>query len=168
MTNISDILKFWNRHRFCLFKTRSSFFQFWSVVFRCFPNPRRVTADWSVGCCCSPSKSLCILLDFSKMNQLKKLVHCSSLTLTLSLSFSLSLTSSLSPSPIPPPTPTSTFSSLPKADHQVPLGLMDVVEPVDNVEEGEDGREDHPGPLVDRVHVGQVWDVHLELGGPSP
>lgn len=91
------------------------------------------------------------------MNQLKKLVHCSSLTLSLS---------HIIPLTIPPPPPT--FSSLPKADHQVPLGLMDVVEPVDNVEEGEDGGEDHPGPLVDRVHVGQVWDVHLELGGPSP
>lgn len=93
------------------------------------------------------------------MNQLKKLVHCSSLT--LSLSHIIPLTNP--PPPLPP-----TFSSLPKADHQVPLGLMDVVEPVDNVEEGEDGGEDHPGPLVDRVHVGQVWDVHLELGGPSP
>lgn len=28
MTNISDILKFWNRHRYCLFKTRSSFSSF--------------------------------------------------------------------------------------------------------------------------------------------
>lgn len=45
---------------------------------------------------------------------------------------------------------------------------MDVVEPVDHVEEGEDGGEDHPGPLIDRVHVGQVRDVYLELRGPSP
>lgn len=48
------------------------------------------------------------------------------------------------------------------------LGLMDVVKPVDHVEEGEDSGEDHPGPLVNRVHVRQVWDVHLELGSPSP
>lgn len=49
-----------------------------------------------------------------------------------------------------------------------PVGLMNVVEPVDHIEEGEDRREDHPGPLINRVHVRKVWDVHLELRGPSP
>lgn len=46
--------------------------------------------------------------------------------------------------------------------------LMDVVEPVDHVEEGEDGGEDHPGPLVDGVDVRQVRDVDFQLRGPSP
>lgn len=101
------------------------------------------------------------------MNQLKKLVHCSSLI----LSHTLSVTPSLSPLPThSPQKPLPPFFMSPcQAGHQAPPQLlMDVVEPVDDVEEGEDGGEDHPGPLVDRVHVGQVWDVHLELGGPSP
>lgn len=45
---------------------------------------------------------------------------------------------------------------------------MDVVEPVDQVEEGKGDREDHPGPLVDGVDVGQVGDLDLELRGPPP
>ncbi len=45
---------------------------------------------------------------------------------------------------------------------------MHVVKPVNYVEEGKRGGEDHPRPLVDGVDVGQVWDVDLELGSPSP
>lgn len=110
MTNISDILKFWNRHHFCPFKTRSSFPSVFKSFVRCFPNPKRVTADWSVGCCCSPSTSLCILPTFSTMNQLKKLAHCSCLNLSHTFShfsFLVSLISSISPasptSPLHPP-----------------------------------------------------------------
>lgn len=46
--------------------------------------------------------------------------------------------------------------------------LVDVVEPVDQVEEGEGDGEDHTGPLVDGVDVGQVGDLDLELRGPPP
>lgn len=55
----------------------------------------------------------------------------------------------------------------PSFDSTPPLPLMNVVEPVDDVKEGEDGGKDHPGPLVDRVDVGQVGDVDLQLRGAS-
>lgn len=45
---------------------------------------------------------------------------------------------------------------------------MDVVKPVNYVEEGKNGGEDHSRPLVNGVDIGQVWDVDLELGSPSP
>lgn len=45
---------------------------------------------------------------------------------------------------------------------------MHVVKPVNYVEEGKHGGEDHPRPFVDGVDIGQVWDVDLELGSPSP
>lgn len=45
---------------------------------------------------------------------------------------------------------------------------MHVVKPVNYVEEGKHGGEDHPRPLVDGVDVGEVRDVDLELGSPSP
>lgn len=48
------------------------------------------------------------------------------------------------------------------------LGSVDVVEPVDDVEKGKDGGEDHPRPLIDQVHVSQVGDVDLQLRGASP
>lgn len=44
----------------------------------------------------------------------------------------------------------------------------DVVEPVDEVEQWENGGEDDSGPAVDGVHIRQVWDFNFELGGPSP
>lgn len=95
------------------------------------------------------------------MNQLKKvgalfISHSLSLSLSLShisLTFAIFFTS---------------HTSLLQARRWMALGLMDIVEPVDDVEEREDGGEDHPGPLIDWVHVGQVWDVHLQLRGPSP
>lgn len=49
-----------------------------------------------------------------------------------------------------------------------PTGLMDVVKPVNYVEEGKHGGEDHSRPLVDGVDVRQVRYVHLELRSPSP
>lgn len=131
----------------------------WQSIWRCFPNPKRVTADWSVGCCCSPSKSLLYLRIFSKTNHLKKVG-------ALFISHSLSHTHPLSHFLLFfPSSPSSLFLYMPAASR---LSLMDVVKPVDHVEEGEDSGEDHPGPLVNRVHVRQVWDVHLELGSPSP
>lgn len=55
-----------------------------------------------------------------------------------------------------------------KEKEDVSWGSVDVVEPVDDVEKGEDGGEDHPGPLVDGVDVGQVGDGELQLRGASP
>ena len=49
-----------------------------------------------------------------------------------------------------------------------PAPSVDIVQPIDDVEEGEDCGEDYPRPLVDGVDVGQVGDVDLELGGPPP
>lgn len=46
--------------------------------------------------------------------------------------------------------------------------LVDVVKPVDYVEEGEGEGENNPRPSVDGVHVGQVWDFDFELRGSSP
>lgn len=46
--------------------------------------------------------------------------------------------------------------------------LVDVVKPVNNVEEGEESGEEHPRPLVDRVYISQVWDGDLELRRASP
>ena len=45
---------------------------------------------------------------------------------------------------------------------------MDVVQPVHQVEEGEDDGEDDTRPLVYGVDVRQVRDLHLELRGPPP
>lgn len=135
---------------------------FWVFVsrLRCFPNPKRVITDWKCWVLLqSVQKSLRSPQFFSNEPAKKKLVHCSSLILSLCHIIFLTFAKSHPPSP---------FASPPQDGHQVPLGLMDVIEPVDDVEEGEDGREDHPGPLIDRVHVRQVWDIHLELGGPSP
>lgn len=39
--------------------------------------------------------------------------------------------------------------------------LVDIVKPVNDVEEGKDGWEDHPRPFVNRVYISQVWDVNL-------
>lgn len=125
-----------------------------SAVWRCFPNPERATADWS-GCRCSPLKSFSSLLVFFwKQTSFKK----------VSTHFSLSRIF------LPNPAPNALL--LRRTPNHKPASrlrgvLMDIVEPVDHVEEGEDSGEDHPGPLVDRVHIGQVWDVHLELRGPS-
>lgn len=44
----------------------------------------------------------------------------------------------------------------------------DVVEPVDEVEQWENGREDDPGPAVDGVHIRQIGDFNFELRGPPP
>lgn len=44
----------------------------------------------------------------------------------------------------------------------------DVVEPVDEVEQREDGREDDPWPAVDGVHIRQIGDFDFELRGPPP
>lgn len=46
--------------------------------------------------------------------------------------------------------------------------LVDVVKPVDDVEEGEDGWEDDPRPFVNGVHVSQVGDVDLQLRRAPP
>lgn len=46
--------------------------------------------------------------------------------------------------------------------HCCPLFLLiNIVKPVNNVEEGEDSWEDHPRPFVNRVYISQVWDVDL-------
>lgn len=45
--------------------------------------------------------------------------------------------------------------------------LMDVIEPVDEVEEGEGRREYNPRTSVDGVHVGEVRDFDFELRGSS-
>lgn len=104
-------------------------------------------------------KSLCASLTWSHWNQLKKF---SPIYISRSLSRIISDTP---PKFSPPPIP---FISCTEVAQRIPPALMNVVEPVDHVEEGEDGGEDHPGPLIDGVHIGQVWDVHLKLGGPSP
>lgn len=44
----------------------------------------------------------------------------------------------------------------------------DVVEPVNEVEQRKNGREDDARPPVDGVHVRQVGDFNFELGGPPP
>lgn len=49
-----------------------------------------------------------------------------------------------------------------------PTFLMDIVKPVNYVEEGKHGGEDHSRPLVDGVDVRQVRYVHLELRSSSP
>lgn len=160
MINISDILKLWNRHHVCLYNLLHFFRVL--VFLRCFQNPRRVTADWSVGCCCSPSKSL-HSPHFVYNEPAKKV---GALFISHPFSFTSLLSLSLSPSHLcifftfP-------YRSPPQTGHVAPLALMDIIEPVDDIEEGEDGGEDHPGPLIDRVHVRQVWDVYLELWGPS-
>lgn len=40
-----------------------------------------------------------------------------------------------------------------------PSSLVDIVKPVNDVEEGKHCWEDHPRPFVNRVYVSQVWDV---------
>lgn len=45
---------------------------------------------------------------------------------------------------------------------------MDVVKPVDQVEEGERDRKDDSGPLVYGVDVREVRDLDFELRGPPP
>lgn len=44
----------------------------------------------------------------------------------------------------------------------------DVVEPVDEVEEGENRREDDSWPAVDGVHIRQIGDFDFELRGSPP
>lgn len=44
----------------------------------------------------------------------------------------------------------------------------DVVEPVDEVEQWENGGEDDPWPAVDGVYIRQVGDFDFELRGPPP
>lgn len=44
----------------------------------------------------------------------------------------------------------------------------DIVEPIDKVEEWENGREDDPWPPVNGIHICQIRDFDLELRGPSP
>lgn len=44
----------------------------------------------------------------------------------------------------------------------------DIVEPVDEVEQWENGGEDDPWPAVDGVHIRQVGDFDFELRGPPP
>lgn len=46
------------------------------------------------------------------------------------------------------------------------LSLVHVVEPVDEVEEGEGGWEYNPRPAVNGIHVRQVGDLDLELRRP--
>lgn len=45
---------------------------------------------------------------------------------------------------------------------------MDVVHPVDQVEEGKGDGEDDAGPLVYGVDIRQVWDLDFELRRPPP
>lgn len=42
----------------------------------------------------------------------------------------------------------------------------DIVEPVDEVEQWENGGEDDPWPAIDGVHIRQVGDFDFELRGP--
>lgn len=46
--------------------------------------------------------------------------------------------------------------------------LVDIIKPVDQIEEGEGDGEDDPGPLVYGVDVCEVWDLDFELRGPPP
>lgn len=46
--------------------------------------------------------------------------------------------------------------------------LVDVIEPVDQIKEGECDWEDDSRPLVYGVDVREVWDLDFELGGPPP
>lgn len=46
--------------------------------------------------------------------------------------------------------------------------LIDVVKPVDQVEEGERNRENHARPLVYGVDIREVGDLDFELRGPPP
>lgn len=39
--------------------------------------------------------------------------------------------------------------------------LIDIVKPVNNVEERKDSWEDHPRPFVNRVYISQIWDGDL-------
>lgn len=45
--------------------------------------------------------------------------------------------------------------------------LVDVVQPVDDVEKREGEGKYYPWPSVDGIDVGQVWDFNLELRGAS-
>lgn len=44
----------------------------------------------------------------------------------------------------------------------------DIVEPVDEVEDGENRREDDPWPAVDRIHIRQIGNFDFQLWRPSP
>lgn len=44
----------------------------------------------------------------------------------------------------------------------------DVVEPIDKVEQWENGREDDPWPPINGVHIRQIRDFDFELRGPPP
>lgn len=46
--------------------------------------------------------------------------------------------------------------------------LVDVVKPVDQVEEGECDGEDDTGPLVYGIDIREVRDLDFELRGPPP
>lgn len=46
--------------------------------------------------------------------------------------------------------------------------LVDIIKPVDQIEEGEGDGEDYPGPLVYGVDICEVRDLDFELGGPPP
>lgn len=46
--------------------------------------------------------------------------------------------------------------------------LIDIIKPVDKVEEGEGAGEYYPRPSVDGVHVSEVWDFDFELRRSSP
>lgn len=44
---------------------------------------------------------------------------------------------------------------------------MNIIKPVDEVEEGEGRGEYNPWPSVDGIHISEVWDFDFELWGPS-
>lgn len=46
--------------------------------------------------------------------------------------------------------------------------LVDIVKPVDQVEEGECNWEDDAGPFVYGIDICEVGDLDFELRGPSP
>lgn len=56
--------------------------------------------------------------------------------------------------------------TLKKKKHVNKTVRSDVVEPVDEVEQREDRREDDSWPAVDGVHIRQIGDFDFELRGP--
>lgn len=53
----------------------------------------------------------------------------------------------------------------------IPMGghvLVHIIKPIDDVEEGKNHGEEYAGPPIYGVHISQVGDGDLQLGGASP
>lgn len=45
--------------------------------------------------------------------------------------------------------------------------LVDIIQPVNNIEKNKCDGKDHSGPLVYRVNISQIRDFDFDLGCPS-